>query len=386
MVSIVLLNENKVADIHKAVIYISDTERQCRVYYKDGTSNAESIDALLANEGINFQHFLLRTDIASKINGEYCLQYQDMNAFSTVPRRFFSTLIKATSPSDGIRIQYTGEACGGKVNAVPFSSKSNQHAKEQLSLSQFEQFVRTRYHSQTFQYFEGVFLDEVLRVDSLPSLIDTVQLTSCSEPLQGFLNSPTIPRIEIRFISDRVGLGVFSVEEIEKGTPLFMYSGKLESKSVITSMYSFISNSDCFNREMNARDYGNFSRFMNHAPDSSIENIARANVACINSNFYGVDIKQFVSNKKIMKGDQLLFDYKAGYWKHCEPCFFKSVNNSLVINPRGKKIKESNVISLSVMRDMAYSGCRSAKMKVFVRPLVSFLVLLGMSYLLNQWG
>lgn len=127
------------------------------------------------------------------------------------------------------------------------------------------------------------------------------------------IKTQKIPAISIRWIDERLGYGVFAEQDIPRFSFLGEYVGLVRRKS----FYSFKKNLYLMRYPtlfINEREYvidaskaGNHTRFINHSYNPNLE---------IESVFFSPFTRMiFFANKKILKGEQLTFDYGKKYWK-----------------------------------------------------------------------
>lgn len=125
-------------------------------------------------------------------------------------------------------------------------------------------------------------------------------------------------KVEIRFVNDQVGLGIFAKEKIPAGTLLGHYAGELTTSRLRNeSLYVFLIESDA-SFYIDAQEMGNWTRYMNHA-EGERENL-------FSVKYYGKSkpyILFFVGEKPIPKGKQLLFSYGPRYWTQTDDEFLE---------------------------------------------------------------
>lgn len=126
------------------------------------------------------------------------------------------------------------------------------------------------------------------------------------------IESQYAPEVSIRFINERVGHGVFVEEVIKADRFIGEYTGIIREN---LRTYFVPLNNYCFEYpvpDQIGRNYvidatkGNFTRFINH---SNKPNLIPTYVF-----FDGFYHLIFLSLRDIQKGEQLSYDYGAGYW------------------------------------------------------------------------
>ena len=122
-------------------------------------------------------------------------------------------------------------------------------------------------------------------------------------------------RVEIKYISKKVGYGVFAREDIPRGI-VGLYAGELKKLNRFsTSRYLFSFITPLLREVMiDGSRRGNWAAFINHSPLGS-----KVNNLIVKEYFYkGLPYILFYAPKKIKKGAQLLYDYGDSYWESLE--------------------------------------------------------------------
>lgn len=119
-------------------------------------------------------------------------------------------------------------------------------------------------------------------------------------------------QVYIKFIDEHVGYGVFAEQDIQAGEFISFYSGML-ANTIDIKDHSY--SADYYLRgnlfSVDAKRAGNFSRFINHSDNPTI-NVCYHNVDGI---WYAV----FIANTLIKKDEQLLVNYGSSYWGGTKP-------------------------------------------------------------------
>jgi len=120
--------------------------------------------------------------------------------------------------------------------------------------------------------------------------------------------------ISVRFVSDKVGYGVFAEAPIKKGQMIGEYTGVIkDSIFVKDTMYSWIYplKEDEFGNpvkvELDAKYEGNEMRYVNHSEN---KNSKKIDVLCD-----GFWHEVYVAIRDIAKGKQITVSYGSKYWK-----------------------------------------------------------------------
>ncbi|NGX37430.1 MAG: hypothetical protein K1000chlam2_00586 [Chlamydiae bacterium] len=124
---------------------------------------------------------------------------------------------------------------------------------------------------------------------------------------------PYTKRVSIRYISKKVGYGVFAKENIAPYSILNHYGAVLKpDKAIATENDSTFMLSDFESYSLDAQKAGNWCRFMNHNPEED----KKTNViAWEHYSKWGPRIIFTACNRGIKKGAQLLYSYGDSYWE-----------------------------------------------------------------------
>src|SRR3989304_2902912 len=122
-----------------------------------------------------------------------------------------------------------------------------------------------------------------------------------------------IPKCTIQWMNGWVGYGVFALQDIPRFTYIGEYTGVVRRRKRLF----FRRNDYCFNYEISyvvrspflidAENGGNFTRFINHSDTPNLESIGMF--------LEGMTHIILRSTRKIVKGEQLTYDYGEDYWK-----------------------------------------------------------------------
>ena len=366
MVSIYIRNHIHESPIKAVRVSVFSHRELCELIYHDGPKKQIPIQDFLSSTEQDFKHPLLQTRSAPIINGQYCIQYTDLDELASVGARFYRTIIREGAAASQIRIQYTGR--NHDASRIRFSIDPNRVANETLNIPQFESFVRSQYNTPSFHWFQGILFDEVVERSSLPKHIDADSLFDGTPFANGWLTEP--PPVECRYISDKIGLGVFSRETIATDTRLFLYSGRMVAPSKRPlSAYYFLTGYNCFKRNIDSVTDGCYSRFVNHAPTKSRTGCLSANLKVICLSYFGFSLMVYETVREIKKGEQLLVSYGPSYWQESKEALFPNTRKVTLVNRDGESIKNARMISRQTLYNMATNGVSKAQAKVFRRPL-----------------
>lgn len=148
-------------------------------------------------------------------------------------------------------------------------------------------------------------LPKRMRVDR-PKYIDCIKKSSDQA------SDPYTQRIAIKYISKRVGYGIFAKEDISSGV-VGIYTGELKKVTrYAKSRYLFSFTTKALNDIMiDGEKKGNWTSFINHNPSDS----KKTNLIVREYFYEGLPYIIFWAPKKIKKGSQLLYDYGESYWE-----------------------------------------------------------------------
>ncbi|MCH9631303.1 MAG: hypothetical protein S4CHLAM37_13250 [Chlamydiia bacterium] len=120
-----------------------------------------------------------------------------------------------------------------------------------------------------------------------------------------------IPHCEVKYVSEDVGYGLFTLSPIYKGSFVGEYTGLICDGNCYYKMKNYlfkypVKNEAGNDLSIDAEPYGNHTRFMNHSFSPNLEH----HYAFHNGLYHLI----FVANRDIKKGEQLTFNYGHGYW------------------------------------------------------------------------
>jgi uncharacterized protein len=131
------------------------------------------------------------------------------------------------------------------------------------------------------------------------------------------IDAAYIPQASVRWISDKVGYGLFAEEEIPQGSYVGEYTGIVRRND---RRYFEPLNNYCYEYPVDdeiGRSFvidatqGNLTRFINHS--------SQPNLQPIHVFYAGYYHLIFVALHLIHKGEQLIFDYGESYWYLRDP-------------------------------------------------------------------
>ena len=126
----------------------------------------------------------------------------------------------------------------------------------------------------------------------------------------------------MKFISKKVGYGIFAAADIEPGQLIGEYTGLIYDALTYTkrtprnsnyawSIYAPASKKNAILFHVDAKDHCNFTRMINHSYEPNV----------IAVTMHGPDGSRilYVATEKIKKDEQILVNYGTGYWEGREP-------------------------------------------------------------------
>jgi len=327
----------------------------------------------LLNE-LDFIHPLLTEPFTQASDHVFHYEYDNIDGLFYAGIYVYSTLLHVDNPLD----------CRFKINPSPsfqrskyagdihFSINSHKLARESIRIERLEALV----HSFTgikFEFSEDIIINEQFTTADLPDSIDGDALYISERKILELLKLPSeFKRYELRYINLDMGLGVFARDTLKKGDVIGLYSG-LKTHDNING-YAFKIGNDCLNMYLDARTFGNISRFINHAPsedtNKNISHRAPLLEANVDSRHYylnGIKVVYYIVNKEILKGEQLLVNYGVDFFQDTPIKRFKT--NGRVIYPNKKFIWTKSQKKLNQLRIMADHGIKAAQVYLRLRTL-----------------
>ena len=221
MSKLILRNTNPAA-LHQTVL-VDLMSGHSTVDHQLNMLTAEFIDT------IDFSHPLLKEPGLSQHGAYYHYTYDTVHDFFSIPKRIYATLLHASkpwlcqfkiTPSEKYRFLKTDYA-------LFFSAVAQRAAKESMSTQQLNAFISSRDNA-SFQYQDKVILDQILTVHELAKSMDGDHLYQANADIEQFcLSMDNTDALELRYINQHVGMGVFARERFPKGSIIVQYCGEL---------------------------------------------------------------------------------------------------------------------------------------------------------------
>lgn len=142
--------------------------------------------------------------------------------------------------------------------------------------------------------------------------VDRPKYIDCIEKSSDAADDVYTQKIAVKYISKRVGYGVFAKEDIPSGV-VGIYTGELKKVSRYAEsryLFSFITKA-LNNIMIDGEKKGNWTSFINHNSSES----KKTNLVVKEYFYKGLPYIIFWAPKKIKKGSQLLYDYGESYWE-----------------------------------------------------------------------
>ena len=172
------------------------------------------------------------------------------------------------------------------------------------------------------KFLPGIYFDNIKIIQNVRKKSKSLFLKKYASPRRlwlGLLYENELKSIfnKYRYLlrkkNEKIGLGIFSLQNISEETFLGQYSGIVKKRKrflIKNSDYLLrysIENVDDKEYVIDAKEYGNFSRFINHSqnPNVEIRTIVLDNII----------YKTLFSIKKIKEKEELLLDYGSQYWR-----------------------------------------------------------------------
>lgn len=323
----------------------------------------------------DFSHRLLTEDVTQTSDHVYHYEYDDLDGLLYSPIFIYSTLIQSDKPLS-CQFKINPSAVFQRVqfeHTIDLSIHSHQRAQERVSITQFEAMI-SQIMAYQFKFSEDYIIDEEFSIEGLPPFVDGDALYSCDANLVELLKAPhDFSRYELRYISPRIGFGVFSKAVIKKGDIISFYTGVKTPQLLGQKNYSFGSKLDCFKLALDARQQGNIARFINHAPslkskiDSSKVPLCGANIEAVYHYLHGLVMVVYIATDLICPEEQLLVDYGQQYF-HSYPMFRFKTNGQL-IDTNKKFFRSYSPQKINHLKIMASHGVKKAQIYVALRML-----------------
>lgn len=382
MVKITLNNVSRDSAYKQAIIDIATGT--CTV------DDGDEIEARLLTSKMDFSHPLLTQPTLHSSNHTYLYQYDDFDGLIDVAKFTYATLIHADNPLKcKFKIRPSKKFLQLKQPyQIPFSIDSKKEASELLSVEQFNSLI-SRFNGFSFQYQDTVLLEQVITVQDLPPAINGDLLYQTNQDIAEFCKqADNIRKYEIRYINRFIGFGVFAREDIKQGENISCYCGVKTGNKNTFKGYAY-KQKDAFNMLIDAMHYGNFARFINHAPYAnqtlqikSSSDVLESNLVNQVHGLYGYNVVIYVAKRDIKKGEQLLANYGKHYFTSDGEYYIRQ--DGQVIDAANQIIKESRQQRRQALKIMSNYGIKQAQLILIRKPALIFGGALLLTYFLTR--
>ena len=257
-----------------------------------------------------------------------------------------------------------------------FSMDGNKKAKATIAIDQLNAMV-SHYHGFAFQYQDHLLLDLTVKACDLPDRVDGDLLYKANQNIVRLCMKTQDRRpYELRYMNARIGFGAFARSDIKKGALITTYAGLKTFEEGGCTDYLFRCGHDVLQLCIDASHYGNISRFINHAPNTTQglpepfnDSALEANVLSKRYYLHGNNVILLFAKKHISSGEQFLMDYGPHYFcKNSGIFFFK--NNGDVVDLDNKKITDSRRLRRRILAILSHKGIKQAQWLSMRRSLM----------------
>ena len=231
-----------------------------------------------------------------------------------------------------------------------------------------------------YVFSENIIINDQFTTKDLSSSVNGDLLYKSNEKLIALLKNPRdCSRYEIRYISPEIGFGVFAKKNIKKGAIISFYTG-VKNNNINIPIFTFSPSEDCLAMHLDALQYGNITRFINHAPietdnNSSQDCLLTANIKASFEYIHGIEFIVYIANKNILIGEQLLVSYGDQFFQKTPMIRFKK--NGSPIKTKKKFIWNTARKKVHYIKIMADAGVKAARVYLIVRLAIIIAVLIG---------
>ncbi len=248
-----------------------------------------------------------------------------------------------------------------------FSSNYRKKAKNSIQVERLNQLISTL-SGKPFLYSNDLIPCHSFTLKTLPEIIDGDALYHLPQDvLQLFYPKAHDDSYELRYINADIGLGVFSRKTIKQDECIGIYSGIQSNKRAKKLDYSFKIVKEKSDIYVHASEFGNLTRFINHAPQTAKPGFLSANTKSIKYQLCGLTFIAYHAKRDILPGEQLFSDYGTTFFRHGRnPTPFKSNGKP----PFLQRLRASPCKKIVALKTMANHGIDSAKHYLIKRLLV----------------
>lgn len=368
MVNIALTNHNPSAPDRRVIININTGS--CIV------DNKREVELQHLISELDFIHPLLMARQISSPDHVFHHQYDDVDGLLYSGIFIYSTLLRVSNPLDcqfhinpSVDFQRIPQA-----EEIYFSTNPHKVATELIHFRQLEALIADL-SGASFQFVENILLEGIFTIHDLPVFIDGDKLYQMEDDMAQLLKFPrNFSRFELRYIDRNMGFGVFSREVIHKGEVISFFGGVKTLQLPKSLNYSFENQFDCLSTSIDARHYGNITRFINHAPNPQVSHpsnqssLLEANIIAKLHYLNGIEMVVYSATKEVLPGEQLLVDYGKKYFNNFRQLRFKK--NGRVVGSNNNFLPIFKSSKISHLRLMAHHGVKKAQQFMLLRIIV----------------
>ncbi|MDF1677144.1 MAG: hypothetical protein P1U32_00410 [Legionellaceae bacterium] len=370
MVKIKLTNHNPNAAYPcKHVIF----DVASKLFQLENEENVTQADLLAQS----FSHPLFDEPYTPEPNFQFEYEYVDFEGMLYTATFVCTILLHTTHPEScqftiKPSLQFETIKC---PKTIFFSSNYRKKSQASITLNQLNQLVSTL-SGKPFLYSNDLIPCHSFTLKTLPPVIDGDSLYQMPQDILQLFYPKAHDDYELRYINPDVGLGVFSRKAIKQGDCIGVYSGIQSNKRIKRLDYSYKIEKEASNIYIHATEFGNLTRFINHAPKTTKPRFLSANVKSIKYQLCGLTFIAYHTARDILPGEQLLTDYGKTFFRHGKnPTPFKSNGKP----PFLQRLKASPHKKMVALRTMANHGVHSAKhylvKRLFVITMLTYITL-----------
>lgn len=339
--------------------------------------------ALSELSALSFEHPLLSHPILSLKEGVYQYVYDDYEGLFATSKWVYATLIHAKEPVEcRFKVAPSKNYLRLKKQYKFFLSMDyRKPATELMDVGQLNQVI-TQLSETPFHYQDTLVIDQSFSFADLPKEVNGDELFYTDSGIEQILFHPEhLAKFEIRYINRYIGFGIFARKKIDKEELLGIYCGMKEIKQPAACAYYFLPHSDNLHMGTDAKNYGNFTRFINHAPTQGKGQTRTANLITSIYKQNGMLTIVFKALRAIEKNEQLFIDYGEQMVEKLSPLLFNERSESLDVH--NNVIKETFSQRSSMLRAMFRAGIKSAFFPLYKRVLFTVLLVVFLLLLVN---
>jgi hypothetical protein len=376
---------------------LSPDSNQTQIYRNDQPAETVETSAFLKSYQREFSHPIFQENWISGIDTsstKLTLHYNSTQELLTCVQQMIYGFILGHPKLLQIDIKPSSKyKYLSKRAQIPFKLLPNKTKVDHIEISSFNKLCNYREQHAHYKYGEGFIVEQSYTYQDLPENLDFDELIA-SAVLPEELAQPFDEPVYLKLINKEVGFGCYAIRKIHKGETVCFYNGEYFKKDVAgLTPYSFNARKDVLHDQVDSDCYGNLSRFVNHAynkniddyckkHDLSVKEFAPENLKFKHLAFGGIGFIKIYAIQDIEPNEQLLFNYGKSYWvKHENANLFKLTDE--IYHPSGDITPPVNKMPPDALRLLAENGEAKAFFTLMIRPVLCFLLMLTLTYMLN---